>query len=196
MPWEGSHPWVFTYLWLIKAFLDHSAWAHWLNPHHVARDSESYCSSSWWLCPVPNVSDPLSVDHTWNVHLEASWIASHLDPSRHSWTLHFNLDHSNGLQVLSILSPCFVSESDPLPLPPPFQEGELNSRELEGRDELWRIKPVKILESFYGTHESCGQGSSEKEKQMKRDWRYSFCLQRNHWYPLIFLAWEFRFFPV
>lgn len=78
----------------------------------------SYCSSSWWVCPGPNVTDLLSVDCAWNVPRKLPEFASHLDLSSHGWAIRFNVDHSNWLKLSSFFF-CFclfASESDhPIP---------------------------------------------------------------------------------
>lgn len=150
---------------LIRASLCPCGWAHWLNSHHVVKDSGSYCSSSWWVCPGPNVTDLLSVDCTWKSMPKLPEIASHLEPYMHSWDRHFNLDHNNWSKVYHPFPVCFgfwVRSPD-------CQERALNSWALEDRDELWRVKPVKILESLCGNHAIGGQGRSEKGKLIKRD---------------------------
>ena len=132
-----------------KSVLCPCGWAHWLNSHHVVKDSGSYCSSSWWACPGPNVTDLLSVDCTWKSMPKLPEIASHLEPYMHSWDSPFNLDHNNWSKVYHPFPVCFgfwVRSPD-------CQERALNSWALEDRDELWRVKPVKILEMW----ESCGR---------------------------------------
>lgn len=102
---------------------------------------------------------------TWKSMPKLPEIVSHLDTNIQGWDSHFNLDHSNWLKVYHSF-PVFFGFWI---ISPDFRERALGSRVLEGRDELWRVKPVRILESLCGNPEICGQGRSKKGKLIKRD---------------------------